>query len=1377
MVKILFFNFQLFGILVLLLATISCSQAFSLSDLTDRFVNDKYATFKTPVNLICTFTYTVLLSDPNGVTLDSTEPPANIFPLIDKNDTHSLYKILIDLPVGSASIILKVSNILATDMDLELPYTCTAPPSTIDIKLINPNNRLVYKKSVGQLNPYLIFKVNNFYKSTPPELTLEFPFVYYAGYTTIGSQYYVIQFRPNGMNSFEDFEMTVSYLGSTSKQNYQITALPPPSQYDKAQVNYDFFPLGADNTTSYGNIFSILSVNTNNTNLISYYETLTGSVFPKPVKSDSITGEIIYYNIFSRPSFDKNLSITTFFDESPTNYMQMINYTNENKFYFNDFNTLIINSNPQNTFSFSLLTNATFQYDVNGGYLGTVNYPYGYVNGTARGYYRYINYFLSPYSLNNKIQISNLLIHEQFTVTSGIQQDNQAPVLQSIDIFPLTGSSWVIARMNITDNLSGFNRFVNIGNYQDIVSGDHNNGIYEFYLNLKRKNAYTIFNQFCDFANNCISINLLDYINVDLDIIKIQSFNISAITNIEYEFNNIDVSEKSFDNRIFIYVNKNDNQDYNPVIYHYLTKGQLEYIIVYSPIFGIWNDALGRFEFPVTIDKNTIPGTFEFLIDGETMIWSSYLETIFPSATLNITSAKGDMFAPVITDIQLPQGQTITIDPNQDYTFIEWLLTIVDEVNGFKNGQITIISDSDFVRYNFSLDNTTLVRGGNDKEAQYLIRLPVYKNCKSQYFSIAYVYLEDKNSYFSDYQNSTIYSYISHEFNSMFKLTKTIGNYGIQTVCENSDIDTTPPKLNEFVFTPEIINPFAFDDGDRTITYQVSVMDISGLLLSSLPVVYLQDHSTIVVEQPCVLEPSKSNSTYALYTCTVITPFGFGYPNGIKSSIYGFVDNKGNFNGFPISVLEEAGINTLIQVEPQLSLGILSCTDISRLGTPSVVIRGKGILPLDRVEIDYGNGTISNIRPKLTTQSLIQLTNLGDINVDFLYITIKRNTSTLSNRFKVLVKQLPIPTNSSSSSSDSSSDNIPTNPGQQCLNQCSDHGQCTTQGCVCNSNWIGLDCSSQIIIVNPTINNTNPSTNYTIPSTNDDNKIFYAIISLVGLNELDSNGQIHSQYSFDQWVVSGNNSQSNSKYSSVASTSTFYSTSLVNRLDQSITTLNVSIDYFGSDQPVNITFANQILTMNPYSLKYSVNMSQYSFANSLNTLQLVMSASLESTTDNTCSSIETGNTVESESEFIKMQVNDHSLYGRFIKRGLIDGRIRQITNSVNAKYSSNTTSTSSKSQTYIGINIPQYQTLVQIDPDFSVLVDNRPATSESSNSICSQSSKKKLTKAQIAGIVIGSVALASIVCISLAYYIYIKRRDAALDKSISHKMETINSQK
>ncbi|KAK5575303.1 hypothetical protein RB653_010561 [Dictyostelium firmibasis] len=89
-------------------------------------------------------------------------------------------------------------------------------------------------------------------------------------------------------------------------------------------------------------------------------------------------------------------------------------------------------------------------------------------------------------------------------------------------------------------------------------------------------------------------------------------------------------------------------------------------------------------------------------------------------------------------------------------------------------------------------------------------------------------------------------------------------------------------------------------------------------------------------------------------------------------------------------------------------------------------------------------------------------------------------------------------------------------------------------------------------------------------------------------------------------------------------------------------------------------------------------------------------------------------------------------------------------------------------QSYIGITIPHYNKLISIDPDFSVLIDQHPASKSSDNSICSN--KSGLTKGQISGIVIGAVGFAAVIVISVIYSVNKTKKNKKLLNSISKKI-------
>ncbi|KAF2068438.1 hypothetical protein CYY_010235, partial [Polysphondylium violaceum] len=133
---------------------------------------------------------------------------------------------------------------------------------------------------------------------------------------------------------------------------------------------------------------------------------------------------------------------------------------------------------------------------------------------------------------------------------------------------------------------------------------------------------------------------------------------------------------------------------------------------------------------------------------------------------------------------------------------------------------------------------------------------------------------------------------------------------------------------------------------------------------------------------------------------------------------------------------------------------------------------------------------------------------------------------------------------------------------------------------------------------------------------------------------------------------------------------------------------------------------------------------------------------------------------------VKLQVDDHSLYGRFIKRGIIDGRISLITNDLFSNLDQS--NQFNNIQSYIGINIRSYRRLVQLDPDFSVLIDQRPAQ-DSNNPLCSKS-KRKLSTAQLAGIIIGCVAFAAVIIGSISFVIYKKKKQNTFNKKFEQKL-------
>ncbi|EGC38471.1 hypothetical protein DICPUDRAFT_28619 [Dictyostelium purpureum] len=197
--------------------------------------------------------------------------------------------------------------------------------------------------------------------------------------------------------------------------------------------------------------------------------------------------------------------------------------------------------------------------------------------------------------------------------------------------------------------------------------------------------------------------------------------------------------------------------------------------------------------------------------------------------------------------------------------------------------------------------------------------------------------------------------------------------------------------------------------------------------------------------------------------------------------------------------------------------------------------------------------------------------------------------------------------------------------------------------------------------------------------------------------------------------------------------------------------------------------------MNPSTMKYTIEIGQYPFNSPLNQLELVMSAFAQSnTTDNICSAREFGETTSGDnSNYLKIQVDNHSLYGRFIKRGIIDSRVRSISNILLDKDMKPISETKTL-QSYICIQIQNFKESAIIDPDFSILINSNKASSKI-NSICPNNSK--LSGAKIAGIAVGCTAFVAVVVISISYHIIQKKKKEKFLNNVNQKMKEMNNDK
>ncbi|EAL66747.1 hypothetical protein DDB_G0281531 [Dictyostelium discoideum AX4] len=208
----------------------------------------------------------------------------------------------------------------------------------------------------------------------------------------------------------------------------------------------------------------------------------------------------------------------------------------------------------------------------------------------------------------------------------------------------------------------------------------------------------------------------------------------------------------------------------------------------------------------------------------------------------------------------------------------------------------------------------------------------------------------------------------------------------------------------------------------------------------------------------CISNLTFINDTIAHYSCSTEIPLGFGNPDPILLSLYGFIGNSGFYNGFSTSDLMN---HNSYYINTTISFG-------------NTIIKSTGLFYSDSDRlvniVQNSNGKISNIYKVIP-----------------IYFNIHpsvKPTETPSTTVK--------PTETSS-----------INPPQLCIGNpiCggSNQGYCVENvGCICYPPYVGTSCQSKVIIINPPIiNPNNPSTNLTFNDDDDDKPSLIGLISII----------------------------------------------------------------------------------------------------------------------------------------------------------------------------------------------------------------------------------------------------------------------------------------
>ncbi|EGC38159.1 hypothetical protein DICPUDRAFT_76235 [Dictyostelium purpureum] len=1286
-------------------------------------LNQRYAL---PSETSCTFTYWVLINDTNGqrpVTFG-----VDLFPsLIYNSADQFLYVVNSNRLKGQNGSISIKPQFFNLDISLELliPFSCLETPIQSFVQNVSTYPYVSYQAT------FLIgIKFNAFSKYTSTANIVSgnsgMPGLKPVTPTRTFFNIFIFQIIPNVPQAQN------SNLPSSSISVFDGLFTVPFSHIYKS-----FSPLGsfsslsnqvypnncANSPTTYWHCYLFMTFNTNYQSYFfnTFDASASASKYLFKVKGNSSLDTITYLNILPTVDGARSYSIQYFdgnkLSSSGTPPLS-VSYTFPNNYIaksgsLNDYpdGVRVVRINV----SLEYLGPLVFTGDLMGGIQRYYPYPFGVIS-TSQNVVDYSVAFITPPSSYNSWWIVNLQYSADTTKTLYNISSSDVPpisiVLPKLTLLDYKDNGDTFSLLIGAQHSSGISSIsvnlctrscINIINPSHLVQGTIFNGVYRYTLLKNRVGLqYTKADIFVKSRDgNSKSYKLYDVYNDSFDYVKPLPFFEGALTpetikRIYFEKNNVDVTNNQVDNTMYIETTKRfDNfvfgfhPNYMLAVKPVGTAGAYFFRDESDPQYtSIWNGNLNRYEIRFKIPKS-IFGPVPYIITPlqlDNTFFYNYLQNGIESE-LRIISKDPNILPPIIETIDVSPA-ILSPPVAQETTTLYFLLTLSESSNGFSYGIVNINSDYDPMGRNI-----TFTGPGDILNCSFQIS---YYD-RPQTYKIGYIWLNDTQGHISEYPSKTKVNPLMKHMDTLNTKTIKVGDVGYS-------YDTTPPKIESFK-----VDTLNLNDSNRTVSFTIMAIDpqsgiyTSGLSSRLLPVVYLSSSNFTVISSVAQVEHVFPNGS-TIYKTSITISYGFGYPEGILISIFGLTDNNLNTKGYQFD-------------------------DLAKLEAPyrlnSSIYEGPFIS-----NSQYSNGllTLNGFRFGLSKTKLIvyyQYDNLVDTIVDYVssddrkIVTDKIKDSVYENYITIKIitndglesNSLTVKIGNPQSTTPPVNQTCPGNPvcGGPEKGVCQNNFVCN-----CIEPYNGIDCTSMNTGSVGEVNPTNPNVNFTYV---DDNNKFKSLIIIYSLTEIDIYGTPVETYIFSNWSyleLDSNNYQFNTTFKSMDNAGEAIDTHLL-----------VTITKF--DKRTTVLFANQTLTMEPSTIKYSMALDQYNFKNQLNTLKLLIYTSLEaSKTDDICSSIQFGDN-SIDSNYAKVKVGNLYLYGRFIKRGIIDGIVQQISHGIDIQ-----NSTSSKSQTFISINLPNYRRYISIDPDFSVLIDN--TNSNDPNSICAS---KSLTKAQLVGIIVG----------------------------------------
>jgi len=321
---------------------------------------------------------------------------------------------------------------------------------------------------------------------------------------------------------------------------------------------------------------------------------------------------------------------------------------------------------------------------------------------------------------------------------------------------------------------------------------------------------------------------------------------------------------------------------------------------------------------------------------------------------------------------------------------------------------------------------------------------------------------------------------------------------------------------------------------------------------------------------------------------------------------------------------------------------------------------------------------------------------------------------------------------------------------------CSNNGVCNQQyTCDCNKGWYSLDCSIEDngggeIIPDPGVNPNNPSGTIITPS----GTMFD--IGIVLINEIDNNNNIIQSYNISN-LTWNNITKQNNQYS-------YISTLKQNNNDAM---LNVQLNVNNLNELVYYNFAGDVIPILPKSIKYQVQLQNYTFSSSLNTMQFIFKSGIVQQGDE-CIYDESNNTKTIDGNSIRsiqMTLNGETLIGTFSDRIVLDNRpsynqVNKLTNEQIIKYNLN------QQSLYVSITTTTFKQNVIVDPNFGVLI-----SSKSDPQDYDQCKKNKKFAAWKIGVIVASCVIGIALVVSVT--LLVQKRNQV--KNFNNKLKKLNN--